>query len=79
MEHRSSRLDGAKAKISTKIFSSLGSHELSWSVGGKPVPIEADMSQVGNNKNNKKEEFNANLEVADRASELPVKEIQSES
>ena len=76
---KSSRLDGAKAKISTKIFSSHGSHELSWSVGSKPVPIEADMSQVGNVKNNTIEEFNANFAVADRASELPLKEIQSES
>ncbi len=74
-----SRLDGARANISTQIFSSLGSHELSWSVGSKPVPIEADMSQVGNVKNNTKEEFNANLAVADRASELPLKGIQSES
>ena len=74
-----SRLDGARANISTKIFSSLGSHELSWSVGSKPVPIEADMSQVGNIKNNTKEELNSNLAVADRASQLPLKEIQSES
>lgn len=72
-----SRLEGAKAHVSFKSFHPLGNQELSWCVGSKPKPTEADVSQRTSGQRGLEEQASGTPGPADRAGSLPAKVMEN--
>ena len=73
---KASRLVGSSARVSIKSFQCIGNQELSWSVGCKPEPIEADLPVNVGSRQDSVVTSESSVQPSDKASTLVPREIE---